>query len=88
MKRLLILILLMLAGCATDPRIVAFEAGKKKVNVDTRVLYECPDLPMLTGTSDEDQLKALQAWFNQYKECRTWKHELNRIVKDAFNTGK
>lgn len=88
MKKLLILLCLLMEGCATDPRIVAFEAGKKQVNVDKRILEDCPELSKLSGRSEEEVTKFIEQVTNQYKDCKAWKSELNRIAKDAFNTGK
>lgn len=84
MKKSLI-ILLLLVGCAQDPRVVAFEAGKKSVDLDRRVLQECPEMPDLKGATDDEVLAAVKVWAGQYRECRGWKHQLNGIVKDAFN---
>lgn len=86
MKRnLFILALLMLVACAEDPRVVAFEAGKKSIEVDKRVLQECKELPELKGATDTEVLEAVKEWFNQYRECKGWKNKLNGIAKDAFN---
>ena len=78
----------LLTGCAQDPRIVAFEAGQRKVNLDKRVLMECSDLVKLKSSTEEERLKADEQWTAAYKECRSWKRALNEIVKDAFNTNK
>jgi hypothetical protein len=85
MKVIAAVMILSLAGCATDPRIVAFEAGKKKVNVDKRVLMECEELKKIEDPTTEKMLEATEQWMKSYRECRVWKNELNRIVKDAFN---
>jgi hypothetical protein len=88
MKKLLVFLCLLVAGCAVDPRIVAFEAGKKQVNVDKRILEDCPELGKLSGRSEEEVTKFIEQVTNQYKECKVWKGELNHIAKDAFNTEK
>jgi hypothetical protein len=89
MKALLIVAAtICVAGCQTnppDPRVVAFEAGQKSVNLDPRVLAECPDLPRLKGPTDKDAIEATKAWIDAYAECRRQKAALNGIVRDAFN---
>lgn len=82
---LLLTFALLLVGCQTDPRIVSFEAGRKQVLVDKRVLADCEDWKTLSGPTDIDQLKAIKGWADAYKECKAWKAEANRIMKDTFN---
>jgi hypothetical protein len=89
MKRLLLVLLIplvMASKCKEDdPRVVAFEAGQTKVNVDKRVLYECPELLKLKGRSEEEVMTFVKEITDKYQACRAWKAELNKIVKDAFN---
>lgn len=78
---------LMGASCTEeqDGRVVAFEAGKRKVEVDKRVLYDCPELLKLTGRSEEEVQKFIADVTSKYQACRMWKDDLNKIVKEAFN---
>lgn len=89
MKRILLILAMCLPllgnSCHQDDRVVAFEAGKKKVEVDKRVLYDCPELMKLQGTSEEEVMKFIEDTTTKYQACRAWKGELNKIVKDAFN---
>lgn len=68
-----------------DSRVVAFEAGKRKVEVDKRILYDCPEVLKLQSTEEKEVLIFIDKLTSQYKACATWKNELNTIVKDAFN---
>lgn len=93
MKKLLWILVLCLplmgAKCTEenkeDTRVVAFEAGKKKVEVDKRVLYECPELLKLDSSDEKEVLAFIEKVTTEYKACRAWKADLNKIVKDAFN---
>jgi hypothetical protein len=89
MKRVLLILVsclaLMGSKCSEDERVIAFEAGKKKVELDKRVLVECPELKKLTGRSEEEVLAFIEYVTTEYQACRQWKGTLNKIVKDAFN---
>lgn len=89
MKRIIWIPLLCLPllgnSCKQDDRVVAFEAGKRQVEVDKRILADCPDLMKLQGRSEEEVVKFIEQLTTQYQECRAWKGQLDKIVKDAFN---
>jgi hypothetical protein len=59
--------------------------SKKTVEIDRRLLADCPDLPKLTDSTDETSIKVTKEWLNAYNTCRTNKSKLNAVVKDAFN---
>lgn len=80
-----------LVGCnhtQPDPRVVAFEAGKKQVMLDKRMLEDCPELPKLTGATEKEALAAIEKWTEVYGTCRGWKARLNSVVREAFNIEK
>ena len=76
-----------LVGCHHNPPpgVPTLVDEKKVVNIDKRLLKECPDLPKLTDSTDETSIKVSKAWLNAYNTCRTNKSKLNAAVKDAFN---
>jgi uncharacterized protein YcfL len=89
MKKILILLALIsfaLVGCQTTNNhdVVAIDT-KKTVQIDARLLQECPDLAILADPSESAVLQTNKDWLEKYKECRTQKHDLNQIVKKAFN---
>lgn len=89
MKRILILIFLslslILSGCATLHKDVVAIDTKKTVQIDPRLLQECPDLAQLVEPTEDALMAASKDWLEKYKDCRTWKHQLNETTKKAFN---
>ena len=76
-----------LSGCCTNPPagVPTLVDEKKVVNIDERLLQECPQLSKLTDSTDEESIKVSKAWLSAYDTCRTNKSKLNAVVKDAFN---
>ena len=76
-----------ITGCHHNPPpgTTTLVDGKKVVNIDKRLLEECPELIKLTDSTDEESIKVSKAWLNAYNTCRTNKSKLNAAVKDAFN---
>ena len=77
-----------LVGCCPPKRpdapVPAIDT-KKKVEIDPRLLMECPPLSKLESGKDVDILESNKAWFKDYQACRDNKSKLNSVVKDAFN---
>jgi signal recognition particle GTPase len=90
MKKTLILLALIatlgLVGCETtnNKDVVAVDT-KKTVQIDKRLLQECPELATAKEPTEEQLLVASKDWLEKYKACREWKHDLNETVKKAFN---
>ena len=89
MKNYLILlsIVMVLSGCGFMTKVkdpVAIDT-KTTVQIDKRLLQECPDLMAVSEPTEEGLLVASASWLQEYKTCRTWKSELNELVKKAFN---
>jgi hypothetical protein len=80
---------LALSGCAlfqTKPEgVPAFDAGHKQLKIDEKYLQDCAELAKLPGPTDEKVIASTKGWLDAYQECKTWKRELNRAVRDAFN---
>lgn len=88
MKRpTIILLLILLSGCAstTEVKVPPLVESKKTVEIDKRLLAECPDIPKLEDSSDEKVIQAVREWFKAYLTCKINKTKLNAIVRDAFN---
>lgn len=90
MKRILWIMVLCLPllgnSCKQDDKgVVGFDAGKKTVNIDKQMIQDCPELMQLKGRSEEEVVAFIQDVTTKYQQCRAWKAELNKIVKDAFN---
>jgi len=96
MKRLLlVLTLLMLAGCNTIRNPIVIPIGKTdnpsqkiKVNIDARLLNDCGPLPFYNGESESDTLLYVGDIAKIYADCASAKNSLNSVVKDAFNLNK
>jgi hypothetical protein len=92
MKKTFILLTLIaslsLSGCALfqkKPDVPPAIDTKKTVQIDKRLLQDCPDLTLLTEPTEQDIVLASKDWITKYADCRAYKHELNETVKKAFN---
>lgn len=75
---------LALLGCGTK-QVVAIPDDAKKVNLDPRLLQDCPPLPKAKSSRDGDLLDNSKEVIDLYAQCASDKKALNREVKKAFN---
>jgi hypothetical protein len=92
MKKTFILLTLIaslsLSGCALFQKKVDVPPAidtKSTVQIDKRLLKDCPDLVVLTEPTEAAIVSASKDWITKYADCRAEKHELNETVKKAFN---
>jgi hypothetical protein len=89
MKKFLILLAIVmslgLSGCETLKKAPPAIDTKSTVQIDKRLLQECPDLAPLAEPTEQAIVLASKDWITKYADCRAHKHELNETVKKAFN---
>lgn len=90
MKLLLIVLTALLTGCACKPKVEErwLPGEKIKLEVDARLLADCPELQAEEATTDTTApllFKAKDA--RAYGECRRRHNELANLVRKHINNG-
>lgn len=87
MKTLTLVVAAMaLAGCATEPNRILAAGQDKKIDIDERLMQECPALPENVSIKTPEEI--LPAYANAaklYGECKRRHQELTGTVRKAFN---
>ena len=79
-----ILVLLLLAGCATTQPTVVLPPKTETVQINPALLSPCASPIKLTDSTT--LLQASGQWFVAMKECSDKQKALSDIVRSAFNT--